>query len=135
MQRRYASDTHSCTVHRNNSSTGWLRLLPRVRKGPGGSIRSLFMCRKSQVHARTGFLPACSHHLSLRVEAESIFTIDVQIAEERRFPAAEAVISHGNGNRHVHAHHPDGYLTLETPSRASAAREDRRTVSRSEERR
>src|SRR4249920_1008890 len=51
--------------------------------------------------------PACGHGLELGVEAHAFHAVDAVIAEDRGLPAAEAVIGHGDRDRHVDADHAD----------------------------
>src|SRR5262249_38987854 len=61
--------------------------------------------------------PAPRDRFRARVELHGLDTVDVEIAEERLFPAAKRVERHRHGNRHVDANHPDLHVLLEEPRR------------------
>src|SRR5436190_22656040 len=85
--------------------------------------------RKSQIHrAGAGIGPAAGDHFGARVELYALWTIDVKVPEQRRLPAAEAVVRHRNGDRNVHPHHSRVHVELKLARRAAIASEDRDAV-------
>src|SRR5271166_6061032 len=85
--------------------------------------------RKTEVHAagpRIG--PAAGDHLGSGVELDALRPVDVQVAEQRGFPAAEAVVGHRHGNRHVDPNHPGFNVELKLACGSSVASEDRDAV-------
>src|SRR5207244_3695736 len=69
--------------------------------------------------------PARGDDLRTRVELDALRPVHVRVAEQRRLPAAEAVVRDRDGDRHVHADHADVRLELELACRATVAGEDR----------
>src|SRR5579872_129089 len=92
-------------------------------------LHPLLVRRESEVHAGITFVPAARDDLSARVEAEAVFAVDVQVAEQRCFPAAETVVTDGHGNRNVDTDHADVDFALEATRRSAAARKNRGAVS------
>src|ERR671914_527186 len=72
--------------------------------------------------------PAGGDDLATRVERDALRPIHVQVAEQRRLPAAEAVVGDGHRNRHVDADHTDVDVELVLPHRPTIAGEDRGAV-------
>src|SRR5215218_5129145 len=79
--------------------------------------------------AVTGVEPATGDRLLPGEELHTVHAVRVTVAEQRRLPSAEAVVSHGPRNGHVDAHHPDLDLILEAPCGTAVVREDCRAVS------
>src|SRR5579884_3475016 len=122
----------ACTARRSSTDSGWLPALLRDPKAADGwtrrACRPSFMRGKTQVHAGVTLVPPARDDLRARVKSKAVLTVDVQIAEERRFPAAETVVADGHRNRYVDAHHAGVDFALKAPRRGAAAREDRRAV-------
>src|SRR5580700_4378143 len=86
------------------------------------------MRRETEVDAGTGLVPTARNDLPARVEPEAVLTVNVQVAEERVFPAAEAVVAHRNRDRDVDPDHADVDLALEFSGGRAVAGENRRAV-------
>src|SRR3954468_24855733 len=68
--------------------------------------------------------PARRDRLQLGVEADTLGTVHVVVAEQRGLPAAEAVERHRHRDRHVDPDHPDIDLVRELARRVAVAGED-----------
>src|SRR5579863_10556497 len=69
---------------------------------------------KSEVHAAgAGIGPTAGDHFAAGVELHALRTVNVEIAEERGLPTAEAVVGHGHGDRDVDANHAGFHIELE----------------------
>ena len=75
-----------------------------------------------------GFGPAGGDHLAAGVEGDAFRAVDVLVAEQRGLPAAEGVVGHRHGQRHVDADHAHGDGALELPGRGAGGGEDRGAV-------
>jgi len=68
---------------------------------------------KSRYHKRTilgqfvAFQPSLRHRLGFSVKPQPLHTVLVDVAKGRAFPAAEAVIGHGDGDGDIDADHAD----------------------------
>src|SRR4051812_46989972 len=71
-----------------------------------------------------GVGPARRHHLRAGVEVHAVGPVHVRVAEQRRFPTAEAVVGDRDGDGHVHTDHPAVGVELELAGGAAVARED-----------
>jgi hypothetical protein len=100
------------------------------RGGAGGAAagRSAPM-REAEVDAAEARIgPARGDDLGARVEAHAVGAVDVQVAEQRRLPAAERVVRHRHRDRHVDADHADLDLVLELAGGAAVVGEQRHAV-------
>src|SRR6266508_2133290 len=68
--------------------------------------------------------PAAGDDLGAGVEGDALGAVDMRVAEERGLPAAERVVGHRHGNRHVQADHPDRHPAFEPARRLTARREE-----------
>src|SRR6266511_3833238 len=68
--------------------------------------------------------PAAGDDLGAGVEGGALGAVDMRVAEERGLPAAERVVGHRHGNRHVQADHPDRHPAFEPARRLTARREE-----------
>ncbi len=75
-----------------------------------------------------GVEPARGDDLAAGEEVHALHAVGVAVAEEAVLPAAERVVRHRHGNRHVDAHHPDLDLVLEAPGGTTVVGEDRGAV-------
>jgi hypothetical protein len=90
---------------------------------------SLFVLGEAEFDAAVaGVEPAAGDGLAAGEELRTVHAVGVGIAEQRGFPAAEAVVGHRHWDRHVDADHADLDLVLESPGRATVVGEDRRAV-------
>ena len=101
--------------------------------GPGTPARprpALPRPREAQVDlGRAGVGPARRDHLGPRVELDALGAVHVEVAEERRLPAAEACSRRpGTGIGTLMPTMPDVDVELELARRAAVAGEDRRAV-------
>src|SRR5690349_22353064 len=78
--------------------------------------------------ARAGIRPARRDDLAARIELDPLGAVHVQVAEEARLPATEAVIGDRHRDRDVDPDHPGVHLELELPCRPTVTGEDRRPV-------
>src|SRR5438552_11125255 len=78
--------------------------------------------------ARARVRPAGSDDLAAGVELDPLRPVHVQVAEERRLPATEAVIGDGHGDRHIDADHAHVDVELELARGSAVAGEDRHPV-------
>src|SRR5690242_1182550 len=107
----------TCTRGRGQTPASGARLegLPRLREAEvdpgGGRIR-----------------PARRDHLAAGVEVDPFRPVDVRVAEERVFPAAERVVRHRHRDRNVDPDHAGLHLELELTRDPAVPREDRRAV-------
>src|SRR6476661_5250920 len=62
-----------------------------------------------------GFGPPGGDYLAAGVEGDAFGAVDVRVAEERSLPAAEGVVGHGHGQRHIDADHAHCDAALELP--------------------
>src|SRR5262245_16384515 len=70
--------------------------------------------REAEVDLARGRVgPAGGDHLGAGVERQAVGPVHVQVAEEGRLPAAEAVVRHRNRYRHVDADHAAHHVVLE----------------------
>src|SRR5919106_2252027 len=96
---------------------------------PSGSGRSIAVLREPQVYlAGRRIGPAACYHLLAREEVDAVRAVHVRIAEQRRLPPAERIISHRHGYRHVYADHADVHFELEPARCAAVSGEQRNTV-------
>ena len=77
---------------------------------------------------RAGIGPARCDDLGPRVELDAFWAVHVEVAEEAVLPATEAVVRHGDRDRHVDADHAGVHLELELAGRSPVAGEDGRAV-------
>src|SRR3954463_2004824 len=88
---------------------------------------ALARSREAEVDlARPGIGPARCHDLAARVELDPLRAVHVQVAEEARLPATEAVVRDRDRDRDIDPDHPRVHLELELSSCAAVAGEDRR---------
>ena len=78
--------------------------------------------------AVAGVEPAAGDGFAAGEEVHAFGAVGVGIAEQRGFPAAEAVVGHRYRDGHVDADHADLDLVLEAPRRAAVVGEDRGAV-------
>src|SRR5215471_12874600 len=95
----------------------------------GNRFNASTRLRKAQIdRARGGIGPARGDDFSLRVELNSLRSVDVEVAEEGVLPAAERVVGDRHRDRDVDADHARLHVELELPRDAAVAREERDAV-------
>src|SRR5947209_18842221 len=83
-----------------------------------GRALALANLGKAQIYlARPRIGPPAGDNFAAGVELHPLRAIHMDIAEQRRFPTAEAVVRDRNRNRHIDSYHPDLHVELELPSR------------------
>src|SRR5690349_24563218 len=75
-----------------------------------------------------GFGPAGGDDFAAGVEGDAFGAVDVLVAEEGCFPAAEGVVGHRDGEGNVDADHAHSHGALELPCRGTGGGEDRGAV-------
>src|SRR5580704_6201150 len=87
------------------------------------------MRRHDGAHARANARgPARGDGLHVGVEADTLHTVHIVIAEERAFPSTKTVKRHRHGDRNVDAHHAHLYLVGERTRRIAVSGEEANTV-------
>src|ERR1700709_714492 len=72
--------------------------------------------------------PALCDELGAREEADTVFTVLVEVAESRILPTAETVVADRHRHRQIDPDHAYGNFIHETLGRVAAAREDRNRI-------
>src|SRR4051812_30444469 len=84
--------------------------------------------RGGEVEGRTGdsldVRPARRHYLRPGVERDTLWPVDVLVAEQGVLPPAERVVGHRHRDGHVDPDHPDVHLALEPARRLTRGGED-----------
>src|SRR6476619_4433654 len=103
---------------------GWVELSGRLIARTG--LRTnLFVLGEAEFDAAVaGVEPAAGDGFAAGEELDSVLAVGVGVAEEGGFPAAEAVVGHGDGDGDVDADHADFDFVLEAPRGAAVVGED-----------
>src|SRR4051794_3786996 len=120
-QRRCESNVHTCENPRTSA-----RLARSTTRHAGGLVwRTTPTCTSADLRepevdgGGRGVGPALGDDLGAGVEVDPVRPVHVRVAEQRRLPAAEAVIRDRDGDGHVDAHHAGVALELELAGSAA----------------